>query len=180
MRLLEFSNTTIIPKSSQYSDLKNITVEILTPLVNQINDNCGDCLEAMHVSQCTAWRGFRNQFDLAFSAESVENRRVKDSDPILTAKVDSILQKNGIEARRSNSIFVTSKQGLASVYGRVYAIFPYDYAEFSWSSNEKFDDVVLNPRDSGMSRWLINQLKNYEVFRNIFNNVHNNPDYHGH
>jgi hypothetical protein len=170
MRLLEFSNTIIIPNSN--NAYENMNVEYLTPLVTMIKENCSDCLEAMQISQRTAWRGVKHHPELAFSAFPPPNRDVKDSDPEMTIMVDKVLEEYGVEARRQNSIFVTSDQSNTKEYGSTFAIFPYNSAEFSWSQNKKFHDMVINPRATPY--WLINQVDKSEAFKNILAKVQQN------
>jgi len=56
----------------------------------------------------------------------------------------------GFEAKRSNSIFTSSNRGLASKFGKVYIIFPFNSAKFTFS--ERHRDLVLG--SDSMVEWI--------------------------
>jgi hypothetical protein len=78
----------------------------------------------------------------AFVGQSREDRRTKDSNSSQTQVFDSALANNGFKALRSNSVFVSSSPSVASDYGTIWVIFPFNGFDFTYTNRR---DVVIEP-----------------------------------
>ena len=88
------------------------------------------------------YRGLKGDLPYIFKDQSRSNRTPRDSVVWISQLYDMSLAKLGVNALRSNSIFVTSDPDSAIAYGRVYVIFPvngFDYSYTNWR------DIVLTP-----------------------------------
>lgn len=107
------------------------------------------------------------------------NRKPKDSTNTDQIIFDSLLAKLGFKALRSNSIFTISDRDVANNFGDVYAVFPINGFQFTWSP--EFHDIVLHEvfnwydfvetnhkleqKKKSLAKWLSKtskQFKNYE------------------
>lgn len=109
-------------------------------LIDLINKNCGEYIQAVQKSKSWLYRGAGgpNQY----LARSWESRRPKDSDREAQVMFDRMLIKLGFKALRSNSIFATSDVWHASQFGsQVYVILPLDkHSAYTYTSH---DDITL-------------------------------------
>lgn len=113
-----------------------------------VSSECTQALSAMKQAQKFLYRGYANQQALAFKGQSRNDRRPLSSEPSVAEKFDEMFDYAGIAAKRSNSIFCTSKFDDAGFYtnykpgtlggprkaNNIYMIFPIDGFQFSWAS----------------------------------------------
>jgi hypothetical protein len=124
-------------------------------LVKRIEKECSNYLQIFDKTHKELFRG-TNLSGSVFEGVSIENRRPRDSTRKNQIIYDNYLKLLGIEARRSNSIFTTSKFGFAAGYGsEVYVIIPKNTAVYSWSRLE--EDIVLSD-DEELNFWISEKI----------------------
>jgi hypothetical protein len=127
MRLLEFDNISIAE-----SDIEAL-----------IKTNCSEALKICQTTHKAIYRGMGiyGGGPYEFISDTPKQRRkpTLNSDRF-QAFIDDILYANGFKALRSNSIFCTSNREMASEYGNIYVIFPFD--GFSMTGNKFHDDIL--------------------------------------
>lgn len=140
----------------------------LTRLFNGITKNCTEAVAAMQQTHDFMFRGTSNQTKDAFYGRSHERRLPTHSNSDLSEFFNRMMEMEGFEARRDNSIFVTSDLSLANKFGNVYVIFPRDGFKFTWSTTKS--DLVLSTRhwfyffDEGRVEELLQAvLENYDT-----------------
>ena len=110
----------------------------------QIEQDCARHLELYQNLGLGLYRGIKTNVGV-IHAHSPTNRRPRDSERAVTAAYDYALEAEGIQARRSNSIFTSSDPDFASEYGALYYVFPVDNrSTYSWSGTR---DLVLDSTD---------------------------------
>jgi hypothetical protein len=109
--------------------------------------NCSDALNAMKQTRHFLYRGYMDAQSIAFKGASRNNRRPLSFDQDVAEKLDELFDYEGIAAKRSNSIFVSSDMDDATFYtnytpgtmggpkrhDNVYMIFPINGFNFSWA-----------------------------------------------
>jgi hypothetical protein len=105
---------------------------------NIIAHNCTEALYYYEENGKMLYRGTSPKGPF-FQGESRTDRRPLNLAIEQQQAIDKLYQTNGVKAKRSNSIFATSRcYGYASSYGTPYIIFPYDDAAWSYT---KFSDL---------------------------------------
>jgi len=136
------ASTALSKTQSEKEKLGGINEKLLK-YFSFIEKNCSQYLAA--VKEANGRLLFRGQDDAAqpiFVAYPRLDREPKDSDPEAQKLIDKYLSALGFKALRSNSLFTTSSENNASNYGTVYAIFPKNGFEYTWST--KHDDLVIH------------------------------------
>lgn len=77
-----------------------------------------------------------------------QDRKPKDSSGDFNEFYNDFFQTKGFVTNRNNCIYASGKSSVASSYGNVYAIFPYDGFHFLWSP--KISDMFGSFEDGGM------------------------------
>jgi hypothetical protein len=77
-----------------------------------------------------------------FYANPRDNRLPRDSNNEMQAEFDHALQKLGVKALRSNSIFCAADIEQARAYGLPFIIIPCNDAAYAWS--QTYHDIVLD------------------------------------
>lgn len=119
-----------------------------------IAPNCKEIITNYQNTQQFLRRGTTTNLNI-YRGKSFEGRKSKDSSADFSELFDKMLVANGMEALRSNSIFATSKGGLAGNFGDPYIIFPFDGFKFTYTNET---DIVLE-------RW--SQFIDPEIYNKI-------------
>jgi hypothetical protein len=116
----------------------------LSPLIQTIQKECSQALAAYKATDKVLLRGLKKNKSNspAYVGRSWNERQTMNSDPEGQRVFDYALQKMGISALRSNSIFATTDSSQAGQYGNLYVIIPKNGFQFSWSVHE--DDMVID------------------------------------
>jgi hypothetical protein len=111
---------------------------------NVIRTKCSDYIQILEkVPHCPLLRGTRKVTSSEyFYGKSIDERIPKTSSYKISKEIDNGLKSLGVEARRLNSIYVTSRFRLAQQFGTVFEIFPINGFNFTWCTNG--DDLVLD------------------------------------
>jgi hypothetical protein len=111
-------------------------------LAQYIQQHCSDIIKDMQVTGKTLYRGISGISPEVFVGQSRESRRPKDTSKADSAFFDEALSSHGFKALRRNSIFVTTDWGQAEGYGRLYAIFPMNGFEYTYTIQK---DLIIGP-----------------------------------
>lgn len=151
MRLSEIDPEKIIPGSKQLltpdidpdADLNKQEQEKAEYVAEYIKKHCSDILDLYRSNGRVFYRGTKSpSYDsYAFVSQSRQDRRPKDSGRNTTTYFDNVLSSAGFTALRSNSIFVTSKIGLADDYGDVFMVFPFNGFTYTYTNRK---DVIID------------------------------------
>lgn len=106
-----------------------------------IEKNCGEALKSIKEAQKLIFRGQDDASHPVFVGYPRSDRVPKDSNLEAQKLLDTYLSTMGFKALRSNSIFTTSDMNQAGDFGDLYAIFPKDGFNFTWSPT--VSDLVL-------------------------------------
>lgn len=88
------------------------------------------------------YRGLHEIEDDSFILPNIENRKPKNTNPVLNNLIDESMKRLGFKATRSNSIFATSAKSQATNYGRrTYSVIPLGSFDFTWS--DKVFDLFI-------------------------------------
>jgi hypothetical protein len=114
------------------------------PLVQTIQKECSQALKAFKSTSKILFRGLKKSKTNtpAYVGRSWNERKTMNSEPEGQKIFDYALQKMGISALRSNSIFTTSDSNQAGGYGNLYIIIPKNGFQFSWSVGDP--DMVID------------------------------------
>jgi hypothetical protein len=117
------------------------------PLIQTIQKECSQVLTAYKATGKVLFRGLKKgkTNTPAYVGRSWNERKTMNSDPEGQKLFDYALQKMGISALRSNSIFTTTDSKQAGQYGNLYIIIPKNGFQFSWALHE--DDMVIDTED---------------------------------
>ena len=118
-------------------------------LVNKIKTECSDVLSVLKSTNKVLYRGIKGKGE-AFVGRPRTDREPRDSSKINQVYYNAWLKRKGIEARRDNSLFVTSHRAFAWSFAEgnranVYVIFPKNGFKYSWST--RHDDIVIDAAD---------------------------------
>jgi hypothetical protein len=151
MRLSEIDPEKITPDSKQLltpdidpdADLNKQEQEKAEYVAEYIKKHCSDILDLYRSNGSVFYRGTKSpSYDsYAFVSQSRQDRRPKDSGRNTTIYFDNVLSSAGFTALRSNSIFVTSKIGLADDYGDVFMVFPFNGFTYTYTNRK---DVIID------------------------------------
>ena len=132
------------------------------PLIQTIQKECSQALTAFKATGKVLFRGVRagTSNPAAYVGRSWNERRTMTSDPEGQKVFDYALQKMGISALRSNSIFTTSDGEQADGYGNLYIIIPKNGFQFSWAVHEP--DMVIDD---------VSMLYNEDVIEKIIDGI---------
>jgi hypothetical protein len=95
--------------------------------------DCSESIAAMKETSLFLYRGLTTPPHVIFLGRSRDQRDTRDTSSSIQTSIDEILQKGGLTALRSNSIFSTSVSSDAGFYGTPYMIFPKNGFSFTWS-----------------------------------------------
>jgi hypothetical protein len=114
------------------------------PLVQTIQTECSQALKAYKLTHKILFRGLKKSKTNtpAYVGRSWNERKTMNSEPEGQKVFDYALQKMGISALRSNSIFTTSDSNQAGGYGNLYIVIPKNGFQFSWSLGDP--DMVID------------------------------------
>ena len=107
-----------------------------------IEQNCSEFLKSAQAADKFLYRGQRDTKLPVFVGRPRADREPKDSSVEAQKLADKCLTIMGFKALRSNSIFTSADYNQADNYGTVYAIFPKNGFDFTWSP--KHDDLVIH------------------------------------
>lgn len=136
-------------------------------LLKTVEKECSDVLAAFRSSKTVLYRGVKSgkTNPPAYVGRSRSNRQTLNSTSQAQQVYDVALQKMGITALRSNSIFTTTDLAQASGYGNaLYVIIPKNGFQFSWTTEDPdvviddasklFKEDVLDKVDASVTRFL--------------------------
>ena len=128
------------------------------PLVQTIQTECSQALKAFKSTGKILFRGLKKSKTNtpAYVGRSWNERKTMNSEPEGQKVFDYALQKMGISALRSNSIFTTSDSNQAGGYGNLYIIIPKNGFQFSWSLGDP--DMVIDDTSVLYNSDLINDI----------------------
>jgi hypothetical protein len=106
---------------------------IESKIVDFLQQNCSQFLNIYSKNDLRLYRGMGGPKKLIIKGKPRVYRKPLNTPLIIQRKIDKNLSKCGFTALRSNSIFATSKQKDAYMYGNPYIIFPYNFFSFTWS-----------------------------------------------
>mgnify|MGYP001072886581 CR=1 FL=1 len=110
------------------------------------NDVDKDLIDSIFVVKSFLYRGIKYPPQKNyFISEPRENRKPVDTPVVFDKIINDIMDKNGIQARRNNSFFITKKHGTAENYGHVHLVFPLN--DFYYYSNKNIADLYLILKD---------------------------------
>lgn len=108
----------------------NSTVEELWPTIER---ECSEALAAMrYFPGDLMYRGINGSRPSIFHDTIRTDREPRDIPMALHQVIDQWMADHGFQARRSNSLFVSSDRMEASMYGTVYLVFPKNGFNFTW------------------------------------------------
>lgn len=127
--------------SKEKANLAGIDPKLLQ-YFTYIEQNCSDFLKSAQAADKFLYRGQRDTKLPVFVGRPRADREPKDSSVEAQKLADKCLTIMGFKALRSNSIFTSADYSQADNYGTVYAIFPKNGFDFTWSP--KHDDLVIH------------------------------------
>ena len=100
----------------------------------EIQQRCSNILSIMKETNEYLWHGSKQLQASTYVMTSPTNRLPKDSSQTASKVFNYALEQLGFQARRDNSLFVTSKRWLAKDMGPTYIILPWDnQCDFTYS-----------------------------------------------
>ena len=154
-KMAEFHDILNAEEAKLRADLQKTTASAMAtqaksfgPLIQTIQKECSQALTAFKSTERILYRGLKKSKTNtpAYVGRSWNERTTLNSDPAGQKLFDYALQKMGISALRSNSIFTTSDSNQAGEYGNLYIIIPKNGFQFSWALHEPdlvIDDVSI-------------------------------------
>lgn len=131
MKLTELTESKYAPRHLESMDY----IEKGKRIVAYIQKNCAPWIAEAGVKS-TVYRGVRTQGKegaLAYLQSVRKARKPKDTDNQRNKLFIQLINDVGGVANRHNSVFGTSKEGVARAYGDVYAMFPVGEFHYTWS-----------------------------------------------
>lgn len=126
-------------------------------LFSKINQDCQEYIQAVKQTGKFLLRGASGPD--VFLGRSWLARKPKDSNPEAAEIFDQMLQKSGMTALRSNSIFATTDEDLAEQFGdRIYIVFPLDHKSVFTYTNRP-DLTLESIADVGVDQSQVNTHK---------------------
>ena len=116
--------------------------EKLLKYFTYIEKNCSEAVAAVKQTGQFLYRGQDDASLPVFVGYPRADREPKDSDEKAQKLCDKWLGMMGFKALRGNSIFTSPNRDQASGYGDLYAIFPKNGFQFTWSTEH--DDLVMH------------------------------------
>tara|TARA_R110000868_G_scaffold9620_4_gene47534 strand:- start:2377 stop:4326 length:1950 start_codon:yes stop_codon:yes gene_type:complete len=108
----------------------------------EIQQRCSNILSIMRETNEYLWHGSKQLQASTYVMTSPTNRLPKDSSQTTSKVFNYALEQLGFQARRDNSLFVTSKRWLAKDVGPTYIILPWDnQCDFTYTNEV---DLVLD------------------------------------
>lgn len=126
-------------------------------LETKVAKQCSEIIAIMKVTKKLLYRGLVGPNPDFFEGKSRNKRKASDSNAIMSELFDNYLKQNGIKARRHNSIFVTPNLKRARSFGKIYAIFPKNGFDFSYT---RVKDLVLDDASKFAN---LEQMKKFEL-----------------
>jgi len=154
-KMAEFHEILNAEETKLRADLQKATASAMAtqaksfgPLIQTIQKECSQALSAYKATGKVLLRGVKKGKSNApaYVGRSWSERSVLNSTEEGQKIFDYALQKMGISALRSNSIFTTSDSNQAGQYGNLYIIIPKNGFQFSWAFHEPdlvIDDVSI-------------------------------------
>lgn len=149
------------PKSRFHRGGRKVQAVDPAAVLKMITDQCDDWLayvggiqNALN-SDCV-WRGIDKEVSASVITVAIRsNRRPRDQDPSVHREMNNMINKAGLLANRSNSIFVTGDYEMASEYalsGTPHAVFPVGECYYTWAENVQdpmvdFDHGTVSPSE---------------------------------
>lgn len=120
-----------IIKESMYQPLPDFEDD--EDLVKFLKKHCGEWISETGAEM--AWRGAspENKPKYGFIGTTRKDRKPRDSSQVQHDFFNQVIAKAGGTANRSNSIFVTSDDGISEMYGETYAFFAIGDYHYTWS-----------------------------------------------
>lgn len=147
-------------------------------IIKFVKKNCSQILSVYNKRPLNLlYSGKTSRIDVLFG-KSINGRNPLGTDYIIHKKINSILKQCGFKARRDNSIFCISLDGVASDYGNVYVVFPLNGFDYSWckQAHDLTVQFKIGTNDFGLSNRFIDDLgllypqefiKKYEFENNV-------------
>jgi len=154
-KMAEFHDMLDAEEATLRAQLQKATASVIAtqtksfgPLVQTIKKECSQALKAFKYTHKVLFRGVKKgkTNTPAYVGRSWNERKTMNSSEEGQRIFDYALQKMGISALRSNSIFTTSDSNQAGGYGNLYIIIPKNGFQFSWAIHEPdmvMDDVSI-------------------------------------
>jgi hypothetical protein len=164
-KMAEFHEILNAEEAKLRSDLQKATTSAVAtqaksfgPLVQTIQKECSQALKAFKSTGKILFRGLKkNKTNTpAYVGRSWNERRTLNSSEEAQKVFDYALQKMGISALRSNSIFTTSDSNQAKGYGNLYIVIPKNGFQFSWTLGDP--DMVIDDASVLYNSDMINDI----------------------
>jgi hypothetical protein len=124
------------PEAPEFIQKTMLYKDKLNAFFEKMAVECSDYIEIMKQTKSVLRRGTRARA-LIFKGHPRGDRRPTTSDPAMQKALDTELEDSGFDARRGNSLFVTTDKEFASRYGNTYLIFPINGFSYTWMPQTK-------------------------------------------
>lgn len=123
-------------------------------IIDILEKECSEIIRIYRKSKRFFYRGIRSNF-VFLKKQYPRKRKPMNIDNLISQLVDSALDDIGMNAKRENSVFVTSSQSQALSYGNLYLFFPKNNFSFTYSKkiNDLFLDLKKIYNDSRFNRY---------------------------
>lgn len=117
--------------------------------LDEVEQNCSDIINVLHKTGMFLWRGVVNAPKDFYKTKPRTDRAPLNTPQVIHLAVDQWMAENGFEARRSNSVFVSSSITVADNYGQSFFIFPANGFSYTWfeASHDLYDEIPMNIYD---------------------------------
>lgn len=109
--------------------------------IHKVVEECRPFLVEKRIAGNLLFRGINATSPILYDKPIRSDRKPKHTPSIISDKVDDYFEQQFGIRFRSNSIFCTANISTASVYGKVYAVYPVGEFKYLWS--DKVEDLFL-------------------------------------
>jgi hypothetical protein len=116
----------------RFNELYEFEKQDISSTLNEISDKCSDILSVLKQNPGKfLYRGVKNKQPVFHAVPRID--RIEASIPkFITEMVNDWLEQYGFKAHIANSLYVTSFDYQADLYGPLYIIFPENGFDFTW------------------------------------------------
>lgn len=117
--------------------------------LDEVEQNCSQIINVLQETDMFLWRGVVNPPKPFYKTQPRTNRAPLNTPQVIHQAVDSWMENHGFDARRSNSVFVSSSITVADNYGQSFFIFPANGFKYTWfeASHDLYDEIPINIYD---------------------------------
>lgn len=122
---------------------------MVAKFLDEVERNCSDIIAVIQSCDTFLWRGVVNPPKPFYKTQPRTNRAPLNTPQVIHQAVDNWMVEHGYEARRSNSVFVSSSITVADNYGQSFFIFPANGFKYTWfeASHDLYDEIPMNIYD---------------------------------